>query len=300
MINELQAVQVFDGRFFITVSQTPEETSRETEGRTFDTETKVHIKAHWFVSAGGHQPGIARESEELPGRNLRSPVQETRRITSPANNRKDNKSQSRVRAGWGEGRHKQRAYRNRCFQLRSWYCACEKRRILLLCCDNLASSLSFVLCGPSHRQSRSSVPRDHRCFQLRSLQSVQRCWSGSFEKLSVQIRHEDQCAQTGVDRSRCPQVSSVSCGKSCSNTMTTTLLGLMARSFREIRCFIPGSPPCSSADARARGSEGARRSGQLLRIVSVGLMLGRSNPGVHREDREVTQKPLRIWQGMSL
>ena len=96
------------------------------------------------------------------------------------------------------------------------------------------------------------------------LQGVQRCWSGSFEKLSVQIRHEDQCAQTGVDRSRCPQVSS----KSFSNT---TLLGLMSRRFREICCFIPGSPPCSSADARARGSEGTRRSGQLLR------MLGRSD-----------------------
>ena len=106
------------------------------------------------------------------------------------------------------------------------------------------------------------------------LQGVHRSWSGSFEKLSVQIRHEDQCAQTGVDRSRCPQVSS----KSFSNTMTTTLLGLMSRRFREICCFIPGSPPCSSADARARGSEGTRRSGQLLRIVPVGLMLGRSNP----------------------
>ena len=135
---ELQAVQVFDGRFFITVSQTPEETSRETGGRTFGTETKVHIKAHWFVSAGGHQPGIARESEVLPGRNLRSPVQETRRITCPANNRKD-------RAGWREGRQKQRACRNRCFQLRRWHCACEQRRILLLCCDNLASSMSFAL-----------------------------------------------------------------------------------------------------------------------------------------------------------
>ena len=62
------------------------------------------------------------------------------------------------------------------------------------------------------------------------LQGVHQCSSVSFEKLSVQIRHEDQCAQTGVDRSRCPQVSS----KSFSNTMTTTLLGLMSRRFREI------------------------------------------------------------------
>ena len=69
------------------------------------------------------------------------------------------------------------------------------------------------------------------------LQGVHRCWSGSFEKLSVHIRHEDQCAQTGVDRSRCPQVSSVSCGKSFSNTMTTTLLRLMSRKSRQIRCF---------------------------------------------------------------
>ena len=50
--DELQAVQVFGGRFFITVSQTTEESSRETEGSTFDTETKEDMKAHWFVFAG--------------------------------------------------------------------------------------------------------------------------------------------------------------------------------------------------------------------------------------------------------
>ena len=129
-------------------------------------------------------PGIARESEVLPGRNLRSPVQETRRITGPANNRKD-------RAGWREGRQKQRAYRNRCFQLRRWHCACEQRRILLLRCDNLASSVSFALGGPSHRQSRSSVPRDRRCFQLR-------CWRCACEKRRILLHCRDNLATSRV------------------------------------------------------------------------------------------------------
>ena len=81
--------------------------------------------------------------------------------------------------------------RNRCFQLRRWHCACEQRRILLLCCDNLASSMSFALGGPSHRQSGSSVPRDRRCFQLR-------CWRCACEQRRILLHCRDNLATSRV------------------------------------------------------------------------------------------------------
>ena len=83
--------------------------------------------------------------------------------------------QTTERAGWREGRQKQRACRNRCFQLRRWHCACEQRRILLHCRDNLATSR--VLSPARSKPSAGRIIGSSRSRLLLSVPRLIRFWT---------------------------------------------------------------------------------------------------------------------------